>query len=186
MFAKTQAKIILRYYEQTLSNFSITLYPSQASIDHSISHLHSSVSLWSNIRKHLLFSGSSCAETLLWQKQLIPASFYLKSIPLLLISVTLHYLSTIPSSAVGEETSEPETSCCVRWKLYCYSSPSHLTPENFVSSSAFCLSFVFFVFAFWPIKTTTADHRVWLTQTHQKVLNQVTLSNEHMNHLFWA
>ena len=122
------------------------------------------------------------------KKQLIPAPLYLKSISLLLASATLLYLSTIPScmSAVGEETSEPETSCCVRWKLYCYSSPSHLTPENFVSSSAFCLSFVFFVFVFWPIKTTTADHRVWLTQTHQKVLNQVTLSNEHMNHLFWA
>ena len=83
-------------------------------------------------------------------KTTVPASFYLKSISLLLISVTLHYLSTIPScmSAVGEETSEPETSCCVRWKLYCYSSPSHLTPENFVSSFDFSLPFVFFRFCF--------------------------------------
>ena len=92
-------------------------------------------------------------------KTTVPASFYLKSIELLLISVTLHYLSIIPScvSAVGTETSEPETSCCVWWRLCCYSSPSHLTPENFVSSSAFCLSFGFFVFVFWPIETTAAN-----------------------------
>ena len=38
--------------------------------------LPSSVSL----RKHLLFSGSSSAETLLWQKQLIHAPFYLKRV----------------------------------------------------------------------------------------------------------
>ena len=38
-----------------------------------------------NIRKHLLSSGSSRSETLLWQKQLIPAPFYLKSISVLLI-----------------------------------------------------------------------------------------------------
>ena len=141
-----------------------------------------------NIRKHLLFSGSSCAETLLWQKQPIPASFYLKSISLLLISVTLHYLSAIPSciSAVGEETSEPETSCCVRWKLYWCSSPSHLTPENFVSSSAFCLSFVFFVFVYWSIETTTVKLPGLTHLNPSKNTNQVILGNKHMNYLFWA
>ena len=136
-----------------------------------------------NIREHVPFSGSSCPETLLWQKQLIPASFYLKSISLLLISVTLHYLSTIPScriSAVGEETSQPETSCCVRWKLYCYSSPSHLTPEHFVCSSAFCLSFVFFffVFVYWPIETTNVNLRGLTHSNPSKNTNQVTLSNK--------
>ena len=60
-------------------------------------------------------------------------------------------------SAVGEETSELKTSYCLRRKLYCYFSPSHLTPENLVSPSAFCLSFVFFVFIFCPIETTTAN-----------------------------
>ena len=30
-----------------------------------------------------------------------------------------------------------------RWKLYCYSSPSHITRENFVSRCSFCLSFFF-------------------------------------------
>ena len=39
------------------------------------------------------------------------------------------------------------------------------------------LSF-FFVFVFWPIETTTA--------TLQGLTNQVTLSSEHMNYLFWA
>ena len=110
-----------------------------------------SVNLWSKIFKNnFFFSWSSCAETLLWQKQLIPAPFYLKSISLLLISATLLYHSTIPwcVCAVGEETSEPETCYCLRWNLYCYSSPSHLTRENVVSQSAFCLSFVFFVSAF--------------------------------------
>ena len=135
-----------------------------------------SVNFWSKISENIFFfSGSSCARTLLWQKQLIPASFYLKSIPLLLISVTLHYLSTILSCifAVGEEISEPETSWCVRWKLYCYSSLSQLTQENFVSSSTFCLSFVY-----WPVETTTAN--LWgLTHSNpSKNTNQVTLSNK--------
>ena len=110
------------------------------------------------------FSGSSSAETLLWQKQLILAPFYLKSISLFLISATLLYLSRITScmSAVGEETSEPKTS--LRWKLFCYSSPSHITPETFVS-------------------TTNLQG---LTHSNpSKSTNQVTLSNEHMNQVFW-
>ena len=56
--------------------------------------LPSSVSLLLNIWKHLLFSGSSSAETLLWQKQLIPAPFCLKSISLLLIPQ--HYFTSQP------------------------------------------------------------------------------------------
>ena len=50
-----------------------------------------SVRLWSKIFENIFFSsGFSCAETFLWQKQLIPAPFYLKSFLLL-----LNYLSTI-------------------------------------------------------------------------------------------
>ena len=146
------------------------------------------VSLWSNIQRHQFFSGSSRAETLLWQKQLIPATFYLKSISLLLISATLLYLSTIPSCmschAVSEETTEPETSYCLRWKLSCYSSPNHLMPETFVSPSTLCLSFVFFVFIFWPIETTTANLQDLSHSKPSKSTNQVALNNEHMNHLF--
>ena len=149
--------------------------------------LNSSVSLRSNIRKNLLFSGSSSTETLLWQKRLIPAPFYLKSISLLLISATFFYLSTIPScmSDVGEETSKPETICCLRWKLFCYSSPSHLTPKNIVSPSALCLSFVFFVFVFWSIETTTSNLQGLTHSNPSKITSQVTVSNEHMNHVFW-
>ena len=33
----------------------------------------------------------------------------------------------------------------------------HLTPETFVFLSALCLSFVFFVFVFWSIETTTTN-----------------------------
>ena len=79
--------------------------------------------------------------------------FYLKSISLLLISAILLYLSTIPScmSAVGEETSMPETCYYLWWKHFCCFSPSHLMPETFVSPSALCLCLIFFVFVFWPI-----------------------------------
>ena len=48
-------------------------------------------------------------------------------------------------------------------------------PEDFVSSSALCLSFGFFVFVYWPIETITANLR---GLTHPKPLkntNQVTL-----------
>ena len=145
--------------------------------------------LWSNIQKHL-FSGSSSAETLFRQKQLIPATFYLKSISLLLISATLIsalYLSTIPwfMSAVGNETSEPEISYCLWWKLFCYSSPSHLIPETFVSPSALCLSFIF-SFLCSDLKTTTANLQGLTHPNPSKSTNQVTLSNKHMNHLFWV
>ena len=106
--------------------------------------------------------------------QLISATFYLKSISLLLITARLLYLSTISScmSAAGEETSEPEISYCLRWKLFCYSSPSHLTPETFVSPSALCLS-LFFLFAFSGLlRPLSQTFRVWLTQTPQKVLTK--------------
>ena len=112
-----------------------------------------------NAGNYRLFSASSYAETLLWQKQLIPATFYLKNISLLIISATLLYLSTIPScmSAVGEETSKPEPSYCLRWKLYSYSSSSHLTPEK--PFFIWFLSFFRFRFLayFWPLLTTTAN-----------------------------
>ena len=146
------------------------------------------MSLWSNIRKHLLFSGSSRAETLLWQKQLIPTPFYLKGISLLLTSATLLYLPTIPScmSAVGEETSESETSYYLRWKLFRYYSPRHLRAETFVSPSSLCLSFVFFVFVFWPIETTTANLQGLTHWNPSKCTNQVTQSNKNTNYIFWA
>ena len=120
--------------------------------------------------------------------QLIPAPFYLKSISLLLITATLLYLSTILScmSAASEETSEPEISYCLQWKLFGFPSRSHLTPETFVSPSALCLFFVFFVFFFWLIETTTANLQGLTHSNSSKSTNQATLSDEHMNHLFWV
>ena len=145
------------------------------------------MSLVKNIRKHLLFLWIFLCRNSSLTKTTDSCFFLLKKYLLLLISVTLHCLSTIPScvSAVGEETSEPETNCCVWWKLYCYSSPSQLTPENFVSS-AFCLCFVFFVFVYWPIETTAANLRGLTHSNPSKNTNQVTLRNKHTNHLFWA
>ena len=57
------------------------------------------VSLWSNLRKYLLLSGSSCAETVLWQKLLISAPFYEKWLEHLIFVNLNHitYLSTILS-----------------------------------------------------------------------------------------
>ena len=62
---------------------------------------------------------------------------------LFLISIILHSLSLNHSikSSVGKETSSG-----FQWKLCCYSPPSHITQENVVSRSCFCLSFVFWGF----------------------------------------
>ena len=157
IFGKSQAKIHWKTYEQTLSNFSTTLLLSQASIDILFHTTFLSVSEFvvKNTRKHLLFSRSSCAETLFRQKQL---SFLLKSILLLLISATLLYLSTIPSCV------------CCWWRnkrarnkllpsiktllLLLTKSPN---ARKFYFSIWFLSFFRFFVFVFWPIETTTAN-----------------------------
>ena len=187
MFGKSQAKILKILWANFIKLFNHLIVFTSLHRPYYFK-LPSSVSLWSNIRKHLLFSGSSRAETLLSQKQLIPTPFYLKSISMLLTSATLLYLSTIPScmSAVGEETSESETSYCLRWKLFRYSSPRHLRGETFVSPSSLCLPFVFFVFAFLPIETTTANLQGLTHWNPSKCTNQVAQSNKNTNHIFWA
>ena len=187
MFGKSQAKILKILWANFIKLFNHLIVFTSLHRPYYFK-LPSSVSLWSNIRKHLLFSGSSRAETLLSQKQLIATPFYLKSISMLLTSATLLYLSTIPScmSAVGEETSEPETSYCLRWKLFCYSSPSYLTPVTFLSPFALCICFDLFVFVFWFIETTTANLQGLIHSNPSKSTNQVTLRKEHMIHLFWA
>ena len=90
------------------------------------------------------------------------------SISLLLISIILH--------TVGKETNYR-----LRWKLYCYSSPSNLTREIF-----FCLLSAFFAFLFWPIEITTANLQGLTHSNLSRSTNQVTLSNEHMNDFFWV
>ena len=129
MFGESQAKILWRFMGKLYPTFQspYSLHkPPQTILVHTF-FLSVSEFVVKNIRKHLLFSRSFCVKTLPWQKQLIPASFYLKSISSLLISATLLYLSNIPSciSAVGKETSEPETSYCLWWKFYC--SPHQVT-----------------------------------------------------------
>ena len=59
-------------------------------------------------------------------------------------------------------------------------------PETFVSRSALCLTVDFFVFVFWPIETTTANLQALTHSNPSKSTNHVTLSNEHMTHLFWV
>ena len=98
-------------------------------------------------------------------------------ISLLLISITLHSLSvslsTIPS-------------CLLLAKRFWLSMKTLLlllTKSPYARKFCFSVCFLsffrfFFVFVFWPIETTTA--------TLQGLTNQVTLSNEHMNYLFWA
>ena len=71
MLGKNQAEIFLRYYEQILSNFlsfhTVSYYlPSPQWV-------LSSLWLWLNLRKCLLFPGSPRAENLLRQKPLIPS-----------------------------------------------------------------------------------------------------------------
>ena len=120
MFGKGQTKILLRYYEQTLLNFSITLYLSQAFILFHTTCLHpASGSLWSNLQKYLLSSGSSCAGTLL-------------SLSTLLSCLLL---------AKGKFM-------CFDENFIITSSPSHPSRENFVFLPAFCLFFFFLFFFF--------------------------------------
>ena len=73
--------------------------------------------------KTFSFSASSCAETLLWQKPLIPAPFYKKRLKHLIVPNPKHVLTHSTMSGVGEETSYG-----FRWN-FCCSSPSHVTKE---------------------------------------------------------
>ena len=59
-----------------------------------------------------------------------------------------------------------------RLKIYCYSSPSHLTRENSVSRVALCLSFVFSFSFFGLLRPLLQICKVWLTQTPAKCTNQ--------------
>ena len=81
-------------------------------------------------------------------------------ISLSLISITLHSLSAshsiIPSVCKKKKKGKKKKSK-LSMKTILLPSLNHLTQENFVSRFALCLSFVFFVFGFWPVDTTTAD-----------------------------
>ena len=145
MLGKNQAKIFLRYYEQILSPSSLTSL-------HAVSH-YLPLSLIEFCRQ--IFENIFFFLNLLVQKIFFDKShwFQLLStkndwiISLFLISITLHSLSV---------SHYIMSSVCKRNKLW-LSMKSHLTRENFVFRFALCLPFVFFVFVFWPIETTTAN-----------------------------
>ena len=58
--------------------------------------------------------------------------------------------------------------------------------RNFCFSLCFMSFFYFFVSMFRPIETTTANLQSLTHPNPSKSTNQVTLSNKHMNHLFWV
>ena len=98
-----------------------------------------------------------------------------------------HSLSLGHSTVMSSFCWQKETAFDFQWKFYCYSTPRHLTRENFVSSFALCLSFVFFSFSFFDLlRPLLQICKVWLSQTTANCTNQVILSNEDMNYLFRA
>ena len=132
MFGKSQAK-----------------QSSHSSIDHIISHyIPQSVSEFvvKYPKTSYFFVIFQCRNSSL-TKTTDSCSFLLKKY-LTVVNLTLLYLSTIPScmSAAGEETSETSQKQAIAFD------------ENFFGTfSALCLSFVFFVFVFWPIETTAVN-----------------------------
>ena len=104
--------------------------------------------IFENIFRNLrnFFSGFSSAENLIQQKPLIPALFYQNwlIISLSLISVTLYMTRSIWQLFHHVFCLQVKTaSFGFRWKLYCYTSSSHLTRENFVCRFGLYLSLSF-------------------------------------------
>ena len=133
--------------------------PSKASIDHSVSHLPSSVSLWSNIRKHLLFTGSYHAQTLLSQKLLIPSPFYLKSITHYhkyhYITLSLNH-SIINATVDAKKLANQKRKLLLLMKFLLLLLTQSPYTRNFLFVRLLYV-FFFFVVAFWPIETTTTN-----------------------------
>ena len=115
-------------------------------------------------------------------------SFLLKSylIVVNLSNITLSLNHPIMYACYWRRNQRARNKLLPSMKTFCYSSPSHLTSETFVSPSALCLFFQFFVFVFQPFETTTANLQGFTHSNPSESTNQVTLSNKHMNHLFWA
>ena len=157
MLGKNQAKILLRYYEQTLSNFSITLQPSQAMIKPS----KTSSFFW-------IFQCRKSSST-----KTTDSSFYLlKTTGSSLCSYSQSHsiVFVLTLSHIQQSICQPfHHVFCLKKKKQALAfdenyiatphQPSHLTRKNFVSG---------------------------LLYLSRKMYNQVTLSNEHMNYLFRA
>ena len=148
-----------------------------ASIDHTVlRYLLLSVSEFvvKNIRKTCYFFSIFLCKNSSLTKAFDSCFFLLKKY---LIIVNLSHITLSLNHSIKYVccwwTSKPEASYCIRWKLYCYSSPSHLTPRDLVLHllSAF-LSFFSFSF-FWPLKTTTANLQGLTHSNLSKNTNQV-------------
>ena len=85
--------------------------------------------------------------------------------------------------AVGEETSEPETSYSMKTLLLLLTKSPNAR-KLFLPLLSVFLSFVFFAFVSWPIETTTANLQGLTHSDPSKNTNQVTQSNKHKNYLF--
>ena len=161
MLGKNQAKNFLKIL---WANFQSPYKSSQASALFHTSYQPSSRQwvLWSllNLRKHLFSESPNECRKSFSTKTTDSSSFLLKTTrPSHCCESQTHYivyLSVILSWIMSCFCSQ-KTAFDFRWKLYRYSSPCHLTGENSVSRIALWLLFVFFVFVFWPIETTTAN-----------------------------
>ena len=127
-----------------------------------------------NIRKHLLFSRSFCLKTLPWQKQLIPAPFYLKSISSLLISATLIISQTFHHVCLllAKKLASQRQAIAFDENFIALLTKSPNT-RKFSSSLCFLSFFRFYPFFFFGLlRPLLQICKVWLTRTPQKILTK--------------
>ena len=175
MFGKSQARILSRYYEQTLSNFSITLQSLQASIDHIISHqLPSSVSLLSNIRKHFFFL-SPLVQKLFFDSSTDSCSFLLKKYLIVVnrsnITLSLNHFIMYVCCWRRNQRDRNKLLCSTKTFLLLLTK-SHKA-RKFCFSLCFMSFYRFFSFSFSGLPRPLSQiFRVRLTQTPQEVLTK--------------
>ena len=124
MFGKIQAKILLRYYEQTLLNF---IKPFSLHKPPYCFTLPSYQWVYGQISENIFFFWTFLCRNSSLTKTIDSSSFLQKTTETSHCSYSQTrciFLTHSTMSAVGEETSYG-----FRWKLYCYSSPSHVTRE---------------------------------------------------------
>ena len=149
MFAKSQAKIPLRCYDQTLSNSSVILQPSQDSI---LFDVTSSIFMEFVVKSTYTSSFQIFyAGDLLSQNPQLELFSIKKQLVYLIVFNLNHitYLSTLIHVCCWQIAEE--ANYVLRRKLYYSSSPSHLRQENFVFSLLHVFCFIFFPFLFFGL-----------------------------------
>ena len=127
-----------------------------------------------NTQKHFLFPGSSCAETLPWQKTTDSCSFLLKKYLIVVnlshitLSLTLFYPFYLDCFW--------RRNLLARTKLFFLMKTLFQLFSKSPNARKFCFSFCFLSFYRFFF--------LFLIFGLLRNFNQVTLSNEHMNHLF--